>query len=206
METERRSVPSLEGLETELRAGKEFAGYAAVYYDGTPRTEYRLGENIIERVHKGAFDAVLNSGSDMFGLYHHREDMMLGRRSAGSLQVESNERGLYYSVPLDSTDPVHQTVAARIRRGDVRGSSVTWQVPANGQDFEKRADGMIIRNIRRAAALFDVGPTHIPCYVGTSAELRSELTAAAIAAIARQAELALIEPPTPIELFLLGVR
>jgi HK97 family phage prohead protease len=201
IKTEQRSLPSLDGLETEIRAGKEFSGYAAVYYDGTPKTEYLLGGQIIERVHRGAFDDVLAGGNDMFALYHHREDMILGRRSSGSLSVESTDRGLRYSVPVDPTDPIHQTVAARIRRGDVRGSSVTWQVPPNGQSFEKRSDGSIIRNIRRVAAVFDVGPTHIPAYTATSAELRSELTAEQIELLTRTAHQSLLEPPTPVEIW-----
>ena len=75
MLAEKRSLAIFEGFETEFRAGKEISGFAAVYYDGTPRTEYQLTADIIERVHKGAFDAVLNSGEDIFALYHHKEEM-----------------------------------------------------------------------------------------------------------------------------------
>lgn len=201
MHSEKRSFEPFAGLETEFRAGKEFSGFAAVYYDGTPKTEYRLGPDIVERIMPGAFDGVLSSGEDVFALYHHQESMMLGRRSAGSLALDSTPQGLRYSVPFDATDPTHQTVAARIRRGDVRGSSVTWKVPENGQSFERRSDGAIVRNIRRVAAMLDVGPTHLPAYVGTSAELRSQLTTEQAATIAELARKALREPPTPIEFY-----
>lgn len=204
VDRERRSLPNIAGMEVELRAGKEISGLAAIYYDGTPATEYRLGENVVERVHKGAFDEVLARGDDCFALYHHREDMMLGRRSAGSLTLESTPRGLAYSVPFDNTDPIHQTVAARIRRKDVRGSSVTWKIPESGQSFERRADGMIVRNIKSVAVMFDVGPTHIPCYTGTSAEMRSELTAEQLEELQRLAIKSLLEPPTPIEFLMFG--
>lgn len=202
MQTEKRSF-GIEGCETEFRAGKEFSGFAAVYYDGTPKTEYGLGPGIVERVLPGAFDSVLASGEDVFALYHHQESMMLGRRSAGSLTLENTPQGLRYSVPFDATDPTHQTVAARIRRGDVRGSSVTWKVPESGQSFERRSsDGAIIRNIRKVAVMLDVGPTHLPAYVGTSAELRSQLTDEQAAEVAAMARRALREPPTPIEFYL----
>lgn len=201
MQTERRSIESFEGFETELRAGKEFTGYAAVYYDGSERTEFRLGPDIIERIMPGAFDDVLNSGADVFALYHHREDMMLGRRSSGSLSLDSTKQGLRYSVPFDATDPIHQTVAARVRRGDVRGSSVTWKVPPNGQTFEKRSDGMIVRLIKRVAAMLDVGPTHIPAYGGTSAEFRSAVDGESLESLRSIARQSFIEPPTPVELW-----
>jgi phage head maturation protease len=104
---------------------------------------------------------------------------------------------------LDTSDPIHQTVAARIRRGDVRGSSVTWRLdPKGGQSFERRSDGMIVRNILKVAECIDVGPTHIPCYAGTSAEMRSELTDADIELLRMRAKEFLIEPPTPIEFFM----
>jgi len=199
MQTEHRAWQPAEGLETEFRAGKEIAGYAAVYYDGTPRTEYRLGPEIIERVHSGAFDGVLKSQEDVFALYHHREEMILGRRSSGTLQLLSNVQGLAYVVPYDASDPTHQTVAARIKRGDVRGSSVTWRIPSDGQSFERRSDGMIVRNIHRAAVVIDVGPTHSPAYSGTSAEMRSEVTGEQLAEIRAVALRSLIEPPTPAE-------
>lgn len=202
MLAEKRSLAIFEGFETEFRAGKEISGFAAVYYDGTPRTEYQLTADIIERVHKGAFDAVLNSGEDIFALYHHKEEMMLGRRSAGTLALESDSRGLRYAVPYDATDPTHQTVAARIKRGDVRGSSVTWKIPPNGQSFERRSDGKVIRNIRQVAVLIDVGPTHIPAYTGTSAEMRAQLTEDQLAEMRSRILAEMIEPPTPIEIYL----
>jgi uncharacterized protein len=201
MQTEQRSLIGFEGFETEFRAGKEIAGFAAVYYDGTPKTEFQLTPDIIERVHRGAFDDVLNAGDDVFALYNHKEEMMLGRRSAGSLALDSDARGLRYSVPYDAADPIHQTVSARIKRGDVRGSSVTWQVPPNGQSFERRSDGMISRNIRRVAVMVDVGPTHLPAYTATSAEMRSQLTEQQVAEIAAAARRELLEPPTPIEIY-----
>lgn len=197
MKAERRALPLIDGCEVELRAGKEFTGLASVYYDGTAKTEYALGENMVERVHKGAFDRVLAAGQDCFALYHHREDMMLGRRSSGTLMLEDERRGLAYRVPYDDSDPIHQTVAARIRRKDVRGSSVTWKV--NEQTFERRSDGKIVRNIHSVELMLDVGPTHIPCYASTSAEMRSELSREQVADLERLAAGQLIEPPTPIE-------
>ncbi len=181
-------------------AGKNIEGYAAVYYDGTPQTEYRLSEKIVERVHPGAFKNILEGRSEIFGLYHHDESQLLGRRSSGTLLLKDEARGLHYSIPFDSKDPIHQTVAARIARKDVTGSSFTFA--AKDQQFEKRsADGMIIRNIYSFERVKDVGPTHLPCYPGSSAEFRSlsdvqliEIEAMAAASIG-------IEPPTPVEFY-----
>lgn len=200
MKRERRSVGSVE-----LRAGKDkkhITGLGAVYYDGTPDTEYQLGPEIVERVHAGAFDAILENRSDVFALYHHREDMMLGRRSAGTLTLKSTDRGLAYSIPIDNSDPIHQTVAARIRRREVRGSSVTWLVNDSGQSYDRRSDGMIVRNIYRVEELADVGPTHLPCYSATSAEMRSrDLSPDELEELLVTARSRLLDPPTPAEIY-----
>lgn len=203
MNTERRSLP----LQIEFRTGNrpQFRGLASVYYDGTPKTEYRLGPNIIERVHPGAFDEVLASGADILALYNHDENMLLGRLRSGSLKLKSEARGLAYAVPYDETDPTHQTVAARIRRGDAPGSSVTWKIGEDGQSFERRSsDGAIIRNIHRVGFMIDVGPTHSPAYTSTTAEMRSDpqyvpLAERDVESLAELAQQYLLEPPTPVE-------
>lgn len=180
--------------------GKNIEGFAAVYYDGTPATEYRLSDKIIERVHPGAFKKVLESRAEIFGLYHHDETQLLGRRSSGTLLLKDEARGLHYSIPFDSKDPIHQTVAARIARKDVTGSSFTFA--AKDQQFEKRSsDGMIIRNIYSFDRVKDVGPTHLPCYPGSSAEFRSLSDVQLLAIEAAAIEALGIEPPTPIEFY-----
>ncbi len=49
MKFEQRST----GLANVHSDGKNIEGYAAVYYDGTPQTEYRLSDKIVERIHPG---------------------------------------------------------------------------------------------------------------------------------------------------------
>ncbi len=174
---------------------KNIEGMAAVYYDGTPQTQYQLTPKIIERIQPGAFDGVLRSKSDILGLYNHDGTQLLGRRSSGTLKLNNTSQGLHYSIPYDQTDPIHQTVAARIARRDVSGSSFSFSV--DKQTFEKQADGMIVRNILSYKRVGDVGPTHIPAYPGTSAEFRNMRE---IAQIELEASLAFgVEPPTPID-------
>ncbi|HBE68821.1 MAG TPA: HK97 family phage prohead protease [Planctomycetaceae bacterium] len=202
MNPERRAQPFAGAVAVENKA---IRGYAAIYYDGTPATEYSVTGNVIERVHPGAFDEVLASQADMLALYNHEEAQLLGRRASGTLTLADESRGLSYSVPFDETDPVHQSVAARIRRRDVQGSSFTFVVDSSsGQSFERRSDGKIIRNLRKFRSVSDVGPTHLPSYRGTTAEFRS---AGTLADLDRMAAEALgLEPPTPVEFYFKGQR
>ncbi|HBE71248.1 MAG TPA: HK97 family phage prohead protease [Planctomycetaceae bacterium] len=183
----------------EIHEERAIRGYAAVYYDGTAKTEFSLTPTMVERIHPGAFDDVLAGQTDILALYHHDDSQLLGRRSAQTLELVNEKRGLAYSVPYDSSDPIHQTVAARIRRKDVSGSSFTFNI--GEEKFERRSDGKVIRNIHRFASVLDVGPTHLPTYSGTSAEFRSATT---LEDYARQ-QLG-IEPPTPVEFLLRSGR
>ncbi len=185
---------------------KAISGLASVYYDGTPKTEFSLTSTVIERIHAGAFDSILSSGADMFALYNHEESQLLGRRSSGTLKLEDTPKGLSYSIPYDATDPIHQTVASRIRRGDVTGSSLTFYIAkSDGQKFERRSDGKVIRNITKFDRVVDVGPTHLNAYAGTTAEFRSSSASAfdigRVEKMISESLAPIIEPPTPIELF-----
>lgn len=164
------------------------SGIGSVFYDGTPATEYKLGPNVIERVHAGAFDKFLESRSECVALYDHNPQRLLAKRSSGTLQLEKTSRGLGYSFQIDPADQDHQYVLAKMKRGDVRGSSVGFVVLPGGEQFTREGSN-IIRNLR-SLAIGDVGPTWKPCYEATTAELRS---------LSDLAEKALIEPPLPIE-------
>jgi phage head maturation protease len=77
---------------------------------------------------------------------------------------------------------------------------VTWKIPESGQVFERRSDGVIVRNIHRVEFMLDVGPTHLPCYVNTSAEMRGgQLTEEQFEQLQQLAAGSMLQPPTPIE-------
>lgn len=166
----------------ELRAegeAKQIAGVAAVYYDGTRGTEFVLdpGGNgrrrVVERILPGAFDRVIRESNvnDTRALFNHESNYLLGRRSAGTLKLENTPRGLAYSIPYDETDPDHQRVASKMKRGDLKGSSFAFTVGASGMERKIEGDLGVIE-IRGVDKLYDVGPVTFPAYAGTDAGLR----------------------------------
>lgn len=146
-------------------------GYAAVFYDGTPETEFQLYDDMVERIMPGAFDKVLAAKEDVRGLFNHDESQLLGRTAAGTMSLKSDDRGLLYNIRLGKTT-VAKDVAAHVKRGDVDGSSFAFRV--RGQEF-KTADGVDIREITEVGPLFDVGPVTFPAYTATVAGYRDEL-------------------------------
>ncbi|MCE9556771.1 MAG: HK97 family phage prohead protease [Planctomycetes bacterium] len=215
---------SINTLAVEMRSstigmsGQEIAGIAAVFYDGTERTEFALDpgspnrRRVVERIMPSAFDAVLVdvSGNDTRGLFNHSSDHLLGRRSAGTLRLSKTPRGLAYAITYDPTDPDHQRVAAKLKRGDLKGSSFGFTVQESGQRFSVE-NGIGVIEIRSVKYLRDVSPVTFPAYAGTDAGLRSVDAfrhwersnpdlAAELATLAARAKLAGMSSPPPPEL------
>ena len=171
---ERRFTAADAGpVEMEQRDGEDpkIVGCGAIYYDGTPRTEYQLGPGVVERIRPGAFAAVLREGPDTMGLFNHNPDNVLGRTTAGTLRLKSTRRGLEYAITPPDTQ-LGRDLAENIRRGDISGSSFSFTVTKDGLKW-KEEEGQEIREIVKVDRLFDVGPVTFPAYTATDAALRS---------------------------------
>lgn len=178
---ETRSIRTLPMDLAEVRLHEDsdhprIEGYASVFYDGTPGTEFRMGSDFVERIMPGAFDKTLKDKDDVRGLFNHDPSLILGRSIAGTVELEQDKRGLKYSINLGTTS-VAEDVSKHIRRGDVSGSSFGFAV--TDEEF-KMEDGAEIRMIN-GARLFDVGPVTFPAYDGTEAVIRAEVIGIRIA-------------------------
>jgi len=172
-------------LFREVRAGPDgektsLIGYASVFYDGTPATEYRIFDDLIERVAPEAFDRMLADANwDIAGLFNHDANMLLARRSAGTLRLSKDSRGLQYILDLGPTS-ISRDVAAFVERREIVGSSFSFTADSvRGQRWEENGE----TSIRTLTDLdvFDVGPVTFPAYEGTTAT-----TAAAASRRARE--------------------
>lgn len=182
---EKRSIRMLSMGAAEVRldeSGEQprLVGYASVFYDGTPKTEFRLWEDMVERIMPGAFDKTLKARDDVRALFNHDPSLILGRTSAGTVELVADKRGLRYSVDLGGTT-VADDVVKHVRRKDVSGSSFGFEVTDVEHRMEDKVDIREITGVK----LFDVGPVTFPAYEGTDvnvrkeemAEIRSELAA-----------------------------
>lgn len=166
---ERRYVGS-QGTSVRMTGDNEarkIEGYGAIFFDGSPGSEYELWRGVKERVMPGAFDRAIREGDDTRALFNHDSNLVLGRTTSGTLRLSVDAKGLKYEIdpPKSRADIIES-----IERGDVTGSSFGFIV--TDEEWRKE-DGQEIREIH-GVQLMDVSPVTYPAYEGTSTGLRSD--------------------------------
>jgi len=148
-------------------------GYASVFYDGTPWTQYNLWGNVVERIMPGAFTEAIKG--DCAALRNHNANMLLGRTTADppTLRLHEDKIGLHYEIDPPQSMCGMETVES-IRRGDMQGSSFAFRITKEMWSEEKTPEGMMleVRSIL-AVELYDVGPVTFPAYEASTTGLRS---------------------------------
>jgi HK97 family phage prohead protease len=172
MELERRSllvedVPDAE-LVVETRSnGREAIRGLAVPYN---RLSVDLG-GFRERILPGAFDKILNrqrGKREIVSYFNHDPNWLLGRESAGTLEITSDERGIFYIVEPPDTS-AGRDVLALVRSRNLRGSSFAFTVSQRGGErFTTDENGKAIREVVEASGLYEMGPVVTPAYSSTS--------------------------------------
>ena len=142
--------------------GNTLKGYAAVF-DGTAT----VGGGY-ERIGPKAFDEVLER-ADPRALINHNPSLVLGRRSAGTLRLSVDSRGLAFSVDLPDTTYARD-LRELVERGDLAGASFGF-VPGD-DEITRAPDGKQVRTHTNLKGLIDVSAVTYPAYEGTSLELR----------------------------------
>lgn len=147
--------------------GSKLVGYAAVF---GPLSEDLGGFR--ERVAPNAFDRSLADDTDIRALVDHDTAKVIGRRSSGTLQLATDERGLRVEIDLPETTYAND-LRALLQRGDVSQMSFAFLVEPNGEKWEGRDEsGVRIRTLTDVQ-LIEVSVVTIPAYPDTVAALRS---------------------------------
>lgn len=171
MEIERRSLLVEDAPEAELvietRAnGREAIRGLAIPYN---RLSVDLG-GFRERIMPGAFDKILarqRGKQEILSYFNHDANWLLGRESAGTLEITSDERGISYIVEPPDTQ-AGRDVMALVRSRNLRGSSFAFTVSQKGERFTTDENGKAIREVVEASGLYEMGPVVTPAYSSTS--------------------------------------
>ena len=168
MKVEKRFIPNaFAGIEVRADGeDRKIEGYASVFYDGSEGTEFHLYDNVYERIAPQAFQNAIGR-DDVRALFNHDPNYLLGRTKSGTLQLDSDSRGLRYSIQPPDTTAGRDTLES-VKRGDLTGSSFSF-IPTSVTWLDEGE-----RHIRQIndVELFDVGPVTFPAYEGSQAYAR----------------------------------
>lgn len=162
-EMEHRYIP-MDKMETREEGDDLFIeGYFAVF-----NTTYELWPGATESIAPGAFDESVSD--DVRALYNHNTDIVLGRTSAGTMEIRQDSRGLWGRVKLNRNDTDAMNAYARIARGDITGCSFGFDIAAQETDY--REDGTVHWTITRVSPLYEISPCTFPAYQETTVSAR----------------------------------
>lgn len=131
---------------------------------------YEVGPGATESIAPGAFTDSIHG--DVRALYNHNTDVVLGRTSAGTLQLEDRSEGLWGRITVNPKDSQAMNVYERIARGDIDGCSFGFDIEKQSTDV--REDGSVHWTIEKVNPLYEVSPVAFPAYEATSIHARDK--------------------------------
>lgn len=147
---------------------KYLTGYAAKF--GTKSEN--LG-GFRETINPKAFDRALKEKQDVRALVNHDTSKVLGRSTAGTLELIADKTGLKYRVLLPDTTYAHD-LHESVKRGDVTQSSFGFITKRDSWGDDPDAEDGEPKNLRELqdVDLFDVSPVTFPAYHDTEVKAR----------------------------------
>jgi Escherichia/Staphylococcus phage prohead protease len=202
---ERRTLPEIPELVTRADASEEvirITGYGAVV-----NKPYKVW-GVTEVVAPGAFTKTLQENPDIRAMFNHDPNFLLGRTKSGTMDVTEDDRGLKYEIRADPQDPQAVSVARKIARKDVDGSSMAFFVHKDTWETDKQ--GRPTKRTIQEVELIETGPVTMPASPSTTAKikraaqsvLREDITTFLMVMRSAgfeltEAELTLLEEPEP---------
>lgn len=138
-------------------------GYFALY-----ESETELWEGSYEIITKGAFDNTLNN--DIRALWNHNTQYVLGRNKSGSIELKTDDKGLFAIIRLPQTQYA-EDLYKLIKRGDVDQCSFGFNIL--NEDLEELASGGYRWRINEID-LHEISVVTFPAYEGTAVQARSK--------------------------------
>lgn len=159
-------------FEAEIRVDSDedaphIKGHAAVF--NKPVQIYR---DMKEQVAPGAFANSIKT-DDIRAFKNHNSDYVLGRKSAGTLTLEEDKRGLAADIMPPDTQWARDYMLS-IKRGDVTGMSFGFNVLREEWDEKKELRTLL------EVKLVEVSPVAMPAYPQTDVSVRAVFESAGI--------------------------
>ena len=160
-----RSFPAeLKIRESTTEENPKIEGYLAVFGD-----IYDMGYGLTESIDRGAFDDTLDG--DIRALINHDTTLVLGRTSANTLELRTDDHGLWGSIDVNPNDTDAMNMYARVRRGDVNQCSFGFEILDEATEYRENGD---IHWTLNKVKLYEVSVCTFPAYEATSVSARAK--------------------------------
>ena len=166
--TPERDLRQLRSVCTQFETREDdgaphISGYFAVF-----GSDYEIGPGMSESIAAGAFSKTL--GGDVRALTNHDTTLVLGRNTAGTLELKEDSHGLWGDIRINPNDSDAMNTYERVKRGDVDQCSFGFNIVDEETEF--RDDGSVHWTIREVE-LFEVSVCTFPAYKETNVSARS---------------------------------
>ncbi|MFX0552132.1 HK97 family phage prohead protease [Lactiplantibacillus plantarum] len=149
--------------DSQTSKGKTISGYAIVW--NSPSKD--LG-GFTEVVTPQALDGV--DLSNVLMLNNHDYTQVLASVKAGTLTLETDDKGLHFIAQLPNTSFAND-VYEEVQSGNVDSCSFGFDSDDNTDEWAKDDDGNITRTINQVKSLFDVSVVAVPAYDDTNVQV-----------------------------------
>ncbi|GAA0857724.1 HK97 family phage prohead protease [Clostridium nitritogenes] len=123
-----------------------------------------------EEVDNGAFDKTLADGHNIYAMYNHNSDKILGSTRSGSLKLNVDNVGLHFELRINPNISYASDIAELVKSGDLEGCSFGFWVTDDEWTYtEDKVDLRIIKEVE----LIEVTITPFPAYLDSEASCRS---------------------------------
>ena len=164
-----RDTRQVRTLQTELKTRSEndspekyIEGYFAVF-----NKETELWQGAYEEISPEAFNNTLHD--DVRALINHDTTLVLGRTKANTLELKTDNVGLWGRIKINPNDTDAMNLYERVARGDVDQCSFGFNILKEETDW--RDDGTVKWTIKEVK-LFEVSPCTFPAYEQTGIQAR----------------------------------
>ena len=162
---ERTALARDTSFATRAEDGKLYIeGYFAVF-----GSEYRMWENAIETIDEDAFDGQLSE--DIRALVNHDTTLVLGRTTAGTLELKADKVGLWGRITINPADQDAVNLYERVKRGDVSQCSFGFDIL--DQSTEVMENGTTVWTLKKVR-LYEVSVVTFPAYEDTAVVARKK--------------------------------
>lgn len=139
-------------------------GYFAVF-----NSNYDIAPGMSESIAPGAFSEAL--GGDIRALVNHDTTLVLGRNTKNTLELREDSHGLWGQVRINPNDSEAMNLYERVKRGDVDGCSIGFDIAEEKTDFLENGD--VHWTIEKVLPLYEVSAVTFPAYQETNVSARA---------------------------------